>query len=178
MKPVAILAAATAPTAPWIAGSPAEAEASRFATDDSERHCVTFALSATQIHAGVRSEITCGPTKASALRTAYDQDRNGEPRRMLSSTVLAVHYTSWTGTGDSLTIYGSSCDGGGVSFSAGGWWNDKIRSTHHRACSDVKHWVDAGYSGASQITTGANWDVVNLNSTLAGQVSSIAYYGS
>lgn len=139
------------------------------------RHCITELLPAEAIAAGKTNDITC----ASTPQEAFDSwaQRSGKSAQF-ASTTLAVHYDNNPANGaNSLTITGTACDGGGISLSAGDWWNDKIRYTRHMACSDIKHWVHANYTGDAQITQGSWNSLVGLNGTLAGQVSSIGYYG-
>jgi hypothetical protein len=167
----AVLGAAAAPVA---VAQPALA-------DSSGSHCSTRALSPTQLDAGELSEIRCFATFAESLAAigveapAGLSPADAEGVAALSA-VLAVHYDGNFGTGASLAIGGSDCNGGGISFSAGDPWNDVISSTEHRLCGRVKHWVDANYSGSYQNTQGGYGAVVNMNATLTNKVSSIKYY--
>ncbi len=65
------------------------------------------------------------------------------------------------------------CDGGAFSFPAGDPWNDRIRSTVPRACSRVKHFADAGFSGGAETINRGSGVALSI---LPGAVSSMRYY--
>lgn len=166
-------AVAVAPSA--VARPPVDADAGA-------QHCTTRLLTLAELRAGVRSEVTCADTFAAAMgsvgvvvpagRPVADQ----EAVALASGSVLAVHHDQAAGAGSTLSITGTSCSGGGISFGAGDGWNDRIRSTTHRLCTQVKHWTGPEYAGSSQLTEGGDGAVRNLNGALAGAVSSIRYW--
>jgi hypothetical protein len=139
-------------TLPVVAPAPAQAATG-------PQQCVTRTLTAEQVARGERSRVTCYDAGGPALRSLQADD------------VLARHYTGPNGTGSVLTVTGS-CGG---SLQLSGSWNDVTSSTNHGICGRIKHFVDVNGGGANQITTGG---LVNMNSTLNDQVSSIYYYTS
>jgi hypothetical protein len=165
-----VMAAVMAPGAP-TAATPAH-----------EQHCATRQLMLEQLRAGARSQVRCFPTFREAMasldvRVPTDATlAEQQAVAMQSSSILAVHHDGANGSGDSFSVGGTSCDGGGISLAAGDPWNDRISSTRHRLCTKVKHWVDAGYTGSSQLTEGSDGTLMNLNGTLSNAVTSIRYW--
>jgi hypothetical protein len=94
-------------------------------------------------------------------------------RSLAADQPLATHYVDANGLGASLTVYGSSCEGGGVNLSSP--YNDVISSTRHLLCGRIKHFADANANGDYQITTGG---LANMNATMNDRTSSIYYYAS
>lgn len=126
--------------------------------------CWTYALTAEEIADGVTSVIECEPASEAT---------EGLASRM--STVLARHYWSPNASGSYFDVFGTVCNGGGISFAAGDPWNDNIRSTEHRACGTVKYWEHSNNSGASEYLGGSMYQVRNLT-TMAGYTSAVQYY--
>jgi hypothetical protein len=188
----AVPAALTVATAQPVAASP-PVTASPPAEPDGQAQpfCSTELLSAGQVAAGATSTITCYPTLDESLRSigvdpspyagagnspeafaaAAATDPVTDPVGT-SDNLLALHYDDVLGRGTVLSIGGSGCDGGGISLNAGDYWNDRIRSTMPQACSKVKHWADANYTGSSEMASSP----LNLSGLLAGRVTSIRYY--
>lgn len=161
------------------AGATTAAEGS---VGDAPRFCSTRMLSPAELEAGVRSVITCYDDFAQSLNAVGIKGVSPTARPDTVSTndgsgLVAVHYDGYNGTGSSLSVGGSTCEGGGISFGAGDWWNDRISSTRHQSCSQIKHWTDADYQGATQLTNAGSGGLANLNATLNDAVSSIKYYG-
>lgn len=178
----AALAAAIPLMAPAVAGA-APAPPATSAT--SQAYCSTQELTPEQMAAGEISHVTCFGTLSESLQAVgIEAPRGAGAESLLSANVItttgvaAVHYKSTNGSGEYLSVAGDGCDGGGLSFAAGDSWNDAILSTRHRLCSQVKHFSDADYSGNIQTTNGINGTLVQMNSQLARQVSSIKYQGT
>jgi hypothetical protein len=139
------------------------------------------ALTAEQLDAGVLSTVRCYDTYEESLRAVGIDPAASSTVRTTSADVvgnglvsLADHYEEPWGGGVPLTIWGNQvCDGGGVSFVAGDPWNDRIRSTAPRACSRVKHFADAGFSGSAETIVKNNGGALSI---LPGAVSSMRYY--
>ena len=181
---VLIGAAAAVPSALAVS-SPATAAAARPTAppprqEPSPEYCSTLALTPEQLDAGALSTVTCYPTYEESLRAigaeplatsgagaSADEVADGDG-------VIALHFENPSGDGSPLTIGGSSCNGGGVSFPVGSAWNDRIRATAPRGCSTVKHWTEPDYSGPTDTVTGSG--TRSLSGALAGRVSSIRYY--
>ncbi|MGZ4681039.1 MAG: hypothetical protein ACXWCM_14425 [Acidimicrobiales bacterium] len=178
----AALAAAIPLMAPAVAGA-APLPPATSAT--SQPYCSTQELTPEQMAAGEISHVTCFGTLSESLQAVgIDAPKGATTQSLLSENVVtatgvaAVHYKSANGTGEYLSVAGDGCDGGGLSFAAGDSWNDTILSTRHRLCSQVKHYSDADYGGNVQTTDGSNGTLVQMNSQLARQVSSIKYQGT
>ena len=169
---------------PGLALSPTTATASPAAgTPLAAKHCSTRLLSAQEMASGARSRITCFDSFAGALRAVGVN--GGSPTvtpesfmaNLDGTGLVAIHYSLAGGGGSSLSIAGSTCDGGGISLPPGDPWADTVRSTRHQACSKIKHWTNSDYTGTEQTTNGGSYSVQNLNGSLAGHVESIKYYG-
>lgn len=175
LAPVAPSTAVGAATVPDVAAPPADAATSG-------RHCATVALTVDQLRAGARSAVRCHDTFAEAVAELGVDAPAGAPlavqrqAALASGSVLAVHFEHANGGGASLSVGGSACDGGGVSLSSSDWWNDRISSTGHRVCTQVKHWTGAGYTGSVQFTEGSYGVVRNMDGTLNDAVSSMRYW--
>ena len=140
-------------------------------------------LSRSEMAAGVRSRIQCFDSFTAALASVgvTDVPAGTTPANLRTdldgSGLVAIHYSMGSGGGSSLTIAGSTCDGGGITLPPGDSWSDLIRSTRHQACSTIKHWTNSDYTGTEQTTNGGSTSLLNLNGSLAGHVESIKYYG-
>jgi hypothetical protein len=182
---LAALAAAIPLMAPAVAGAAPLSTSGSTSTTASQPFCSTTELTPEQMAAGVTSQITCYGTLDASLRAVGIDAPKGTTVDNLMSTegasasgVAAVHYKTTNGSGEYLSVAGSGCDGGGLSFEAGDSWNDTIMATRHRLCSQVKHYSDADYTGNTQTTNGANGTLVLMNGQLTRQVSSIKYQGT
>ena len=180
---LAALAAAIPLMAPTIAGAAPLSSAPSAEPSASQPYCSTQELTPEQMAAGETSQITCYSSLDASLRAVGIAAPTGATADSMmtagtsASGVAAVHYKNSNGTGEYLSVAGDGCDGGGLSFTAGDNWNDAILATRHRLCSQVKHYSDADYSGNIQTTNGPNGMLVQMNSALARQVSSIRYQG-
>jgi hypothetical protein len=147
---------------------------------DEGSFCSTVMLTPEELDAGVISTVNCYPTMDESLRAigvdvpAAEVLRAAQSDVALNADVVAIHYDD---KGEAMSVGGSTCGGGGVSFGVGHAWNDRIYSTQPKHCSSIKHWVDANYGGVSQAVTPSRQDeILGLNGTLARNVSSIRYY--
>lgn len=141
-------------------------------------------LTPDELAAGKRSTVDCYPTMDESLRAigvadpanAVVRSADGDPiidddPTINAGNIVAIHYQP---SGHALTIGGTNCNGGGISFDYGHAWNDRITSTAGRRCLSIKHWTDANFSGASQAASGSGQ--VSLAPGIAGQVSSMRYW--
>lgn len=156
----AFAALAALPAALPLAGSVAPAAA------QAPTQCMTRLLSPEQMATGMPSQVRCYRTHAEMLSAAGI-------RSLAADQPLATHYLDANGLGASLTVYGSSCDGGGVNLS--GPYDDAISSTRHLLCGRIKHFAEPNAGGDHQITTGG---LVNMNANMNDRTSSIYYYAS
>jgi hypothetical protein len=177
--------AALAATLPLVAPAAAGASTTSDQISVFQPYCSTHELTADQLAAGETAQIECFSTLSASLRAVgIEAPADTTVEGLMASGaasgsgVAAIHYKSASGTGEYLSVAGDGCDGGGLSFTAGDNWNDAIMATRHRLCSQIKHYSDAGYSGAIQTTNGGNGAMVALSSPVARQVSSIRYQGA
>lgn len=131
-----------------------------------QEECHTWALTAEEIDAGETSEITCEWAVEGAVATMATSDEYK----------LATHYSGPSGFGTMLSVYGTNCNGGGVSFGAGDPWDDRIVSTRHYLCGTIKHFEHSDYSGIEETTTGTWGSVHNLGQDLYQETSAIEYH--
>ena len=115
--------------------------------------CATTLLSPTEMQQGVKSEVNCFRTHNEMLAA-----RGISSRGVLGGAILADHYVDAGGQGLHLTVFGASCDGGGLNLSAP--YNDAISSTVHGLCGRIKHFSEANAGGDNQITMGGT---ANMN---------------
>ncbi len=92
--------------------------------------------------------------------------------RLLSSTVLATHYSGASAGGSFLNVSGNC--GESIAFDSADPWNNVISSTRHRACGTIKHFANATLSGTYEETQGPANALFNLT-TLDDMTSSIGY---
>jgi hypothetical protein len=152
--------------APIAAGAPTVITAAPLAAEEEPAlDCTTEALTAAEVAAGAISEVTCVPHIDGGTSSIG-------PR---ASVTLATHYTGSGGTGDALTVTGSTCDGSGIAFSVSSPWNNEIRSTRNGACANAKHFSNADYTGSNQTASGSPGTLTNIGSPLNAQISSVRY---
>jgi hypothetical protein len=175
-------AAAAVPTALSVAPSVAAAAIVAPAPPEepaSSTFCSTVLLTPDELAAGVMSTVRCYPTLDESL-SAIGVTPMGATTlassdgAIANGGVIALHYDGDGGRGTPLSIGGTECNGGGLSFPAGHPWNDRIRSTAPRGCSTAKHWTEPDYQGATETVVGPGTG--NLSGALAGRVSSVRYY--
>lgn len=176
----AVTAFVAIPLASFV--STAHAAPPETASEPENTYCSTNLLTPAEMQAGVTSVIHCYPTFDASLGAVGVRAPAGVTASAAMETadvsgLVAIHYKMNNGIGQYLAIAGTTCNGGGISFNAGDPWNDVITSTRHQSCSQVKHWSDANFSGAEETTNGGSGTIVTLRSVVAGQVSSIKYFG-
>ena len=146
------------------------------------QHCATTALTLDQLRAGARSAIHCHDTFAGAMASIGVAVPVGAPLArqqevaLASGSVLAIHYEHASGAGSSFSVSGSTCDGGGISMSSSDPWNDRVSSTRHQLCTQVKHWTGPSSTGDVQLTQGASGSLHDMNATLNDDVTTIRYW--
>lgn len=89
---------------------------------------------------------------------------------------LATHFDDLLQNGSSLTVNGTNCDGGGISFGFGNSWNNRIRSTVHYKCHTIKHYPGSSYDGTAYQTTGYWGNPRSMDTTMDREASSIKYF--
>lgn len=90
-------------------------------------------------------------------------------------TVIGVHFDNIGFKGESLTMTGTHCNRGGVTFK--GRWKDRIESTIN-GCSIIRHYShsrDGVFSGTIHTTTGLGGD---MSTALRNNVEGIIYDGN
>jgi hypothetical protein len=179
------LGAAAAVPAVFVAQAPpaAAAPSAEPATDPpvtGDGFCSTTMLTPEEIEQGRTSTVTCYPTFEESLE-GVGLEPISEARALTMSDaqlnadgILAIHYDGPGGMGEPLTVRGSDCGGGGVIFEAGTPWNDRVRSTAPRGCSQIKHWTEPNYTGTVELVGGL--PIGSLSPSLAGRVSSMRYW--
>ncbi|MBI2703899.1 MAG: hypothetical protein HYX32_01210 [Actinobacteria bacterium] len=185
-----VRAAALAAVAPSIVvgiGGPARAAEQpnpQKAATSPGRYCTTRLLSPAELDQGVKSVVNCSESFTDAMaRAGVRMDPNSTPDAVFVDGVqtrdasgwVAVHYDPYGGSAQGLYVLGTTCEGGGISFNAGDYWNDKISSTRHQSCGTIKHWDANNYTGPAEITTGGSGNLSNLG-PMSDRVSSIRYY--
>jgi len=145
--------------------------------------CVTKALTPRQMEAGVVSKLKCfatcgevveelGYTGPDAAKVSANEFFSEPQFAALASTVLARHL-DYFGTGSSITITGSACDGGGLNLSSD--WVNRVDATQHVACGTIKHYDGNNYTGTMEQTQGTV-NQLKFLTTIPDQVNSIKYY--
>jgi hypothetical protein len=87
-----------------------------------------------------------------------------------SSYTIGIHYTGYNGTGSSITITGSDCNGG--YWNATGYWLHNIRSSYN-GCPHLTHYNEPDGVGYPE-TTSPTGTTSNL-ALLANSVESVRY---
>ena len=136
-----------------VAGGCARSRCARSGAMPMANDCATTLLSPAEMQQGIKSEVTCYRTHSEMLAA-----RGISSRGLLGGSVLADHYVDAGGQGLHLTVFGASCDGGGLNLSAP--FNNAISSTVHGLCGRIKHFSEANAGGDNQITTGGT---ANMN---------------
>ena len=141
-------------------------------------YCYTTLLSDNELEAGKVSAVSCYSSE-SLLTIAVDLKLGPlDPLGFLLSFTnrrLARHFDSGT-SGSNLSVYGTSCTGGGLNLNGTGW-EDRISTTEHGACGAIVHYTDLNFGGSAQTTFGGCGAFVPLVPPVTNNVSSIRYYG-
>ncbi len=142
-------------------------------------YCYTTLLSGAELDAGKVNAISCYPSE-SQLTVAVDVKLGPlDPLALASLSFtnrrLARHYDAGPGSSN-LSVYGTSCTGGGLNLNGTGW-EDRISTTQHGACGTIVHYTDLNFGGSSQTTYGGCGAWASLGFPLTNNVSSIRYYG-
>ena len=163
-----VTAAVPALAAPAWAGSKTE-------------YCYTTLLSDAELEKGKVNSISCYSSELQ-LNAAVAVNLGALPLDPLSvlplsftNRRLARHYDG-TGGGSNLSVYGTSCTGGGLNLTGTGWDN-RISATMHGACGAIVHYTEINFGGSSQLTAGGCGAFIPLSYPLDNNVSSIQYYG-
>ncbi len=177
---LALVSAVAVPALPTVAAAaepPVPSPAPSPAPSPGAGHCVTTLLTPRQMARGATSELRCYPRFDQAMASVGVRvPRSATPADVAgggASTLVAIHYDGTNGSGDSLSISGTDCNGGGISLSGG--WNNAISSTAHQLCGQIKHFANTDYSGATSLTEGG-WGAVRNVGSLSNDVGSIRYY--
>jgi hypothetical protein len=164
----AVTAAILAVAAPASAGGKTE-------------YCYTTLLNSEELAAGKVNAISCYSSELQ-LTAAVAVNLGVSPVGSLDFGILsftnrrlARHYDGGPGSSN-LSVYGTSCTGGGLNLTGTGW-DDRINTTLHGACGTIVHYTDVNFGGSSQLTAGGCGGWAPLAYPLINNVSSIRYYG-
>ena len=157
------------------------------APDKGEQHCVVEAVGQLADGELVLSAPRCYESFAEAVADAsggtvlVEAEASGavlfsDPaieEALLASFTLGIHFDGFNGSGSSISVVGSACNGG--------WWNTGLTwanriSSSWNGCYRLRHHDLANKEGASESTIGAG-ATRNL-SGLSNRVESVSYWGS
>jgi hypothetical protein len=162
---------AAASVAMSIVGLPAAAHAAMpRPTKSPTQWCYTNVLSQAELDAKVHNVIRCYSNEKAMDQAAM----GGVSTLSFSNQRLARHYDTTNTGGNSLSIYGTDCNGGGLSLS-GGAWDNRIRSTQHGACQNIYHYANGSYSDTPQITNASCGTLRTMDFFRDQDVSAILY---
>jgi len=139
-------------------GLPVQAAVADSSEPDTE-YCIAYAITREEAAAGEVSEIVCSDAPALLQRA---------PAALIT---LALHYDGLNGQGPVMAAQGSSCSDVTV-FGSGSSWNNRIESSLPMACSKMKHYDTATFSGDAEYLSSGG--LQNLT-TLRNRTSSIGY---
>lgn len=164
-----------------VAGTPASANP--VAT---ETHCVVTVVG--QLHDGelILDEPRCHPSLAEALLDASGGTVRLDPgapgsmlfggsgvdEGLLASFTLGIHFDGINGSGSSISVVGSSCNGGW--WNTGATWANRISSSWN-GCYRLKHHDGPNKTGASESTLGIG-ATHNLSAALNNKAESVSYW--
>lgn len=138
-------------------------------------HCVSHVTpdssDATQLQPSAETCFREESEAAEFARNGHDGASGLQSRR---NQIIGIHYDEFNYRGQSLTLSGSDCLGGGITLT-GGRWDNRINSTVN-GCSLIQHFdisMPYIFRGVSEYTVGYG---ANLN-LLANKVSGILYKG-
>lgn len=151
------------------------------AAGGTESHCVvevvavengeliTGAPSCSTNIGGALAAITSGAWQIPADATLAG---NGLDSPMSRSFSLARHYDGSNGTGSSITIVGSTCNG--TYWNTPSWWDNRISSTFN-FCYRSRHYDNPNMSGSSALLTGRYY-LLNVSGFMNNRTESVKYY--
>jgi hypothetical protein len=143
-------------------------------------YCYTTLLSSAELAAGKVNAISCYSSELQLTVAVEIKLGPIDPLALVplsfANRRLARHYDSSGGGGSNLSVYGTSCTGGGLNLTGTGWDN-RISATQHGACGAIYHYTEVNFGGSSQLTTGGCGGWAGMNYLLDNNVSSIQYYG-
>lgn len=117
-------------------------------------------------------------TPATVTQREAEQMGQLSSRSSFPYRALATHYSDTAPTGDSLTISGTDCAGGGVVLTgAFSFMDNRVRETRHFACGRIKHFATQNFTGDFQATEAPYGFDRSMNTIFRNDVSSISYYG-
>ncbi len=177
---MSVLSAATV----MVVVAPASADRSSRNAPSAEEHCVAAVVSQRADGLMTLSEETCYGTFAEAMADvsagtvdvpldlegtdAFNDEFVGT---MAASFTLGIHYDGYGGSGSSISIVGTSCNGG--YWNASSWWRNRINSSFN-GCYHLRHYDNPSKSGSTFNTyTGGQIDSL---SWFANRTESVAYY--
>jgi hypothetical protein len=151
-------------------------------------YCLTTAFSAEEIEAGVDTTMTtaaCFATEAEvelaavSLNTRSMVQSGAVPEAAASSfsyQAIAMHCDGYCHIGASpkLTINGTDCNGGGLTFAAA--WKNVFNENQHKKCEHIKHYALDNCGGTAESDTGDYNDYSKIFE-LEDDSNSAKYYG-
>jgi hypothetical protein len=153
---------------------------------DREEHCVVEVLDQLESGEFVISDPVCFETFAEAAFAAslgtVRLDPGVTPDGLatapgvvaLSTFTLGVHYDGYSGSGSSITVVGSNCNGGYWNTTTA--WDNRISSTWN-GCNRINHHDLPNKGGDSRSTYGAG-SVHNVPYPLDNAAESVSYSSS
>jgi len=166
-----VLAVALAPVEPALAASAVQ--------DDSKvEHCVVFVVDQADDGELLTTAPECFDTVKDAV--AYTASGASPAARSAGSGVtvlsftIGTHYDGLSGTGPSISVVGSNCNGG--YWNTPPTWDNRISSTRN-GCNRVKHHDYAGASGSYASTWGVG-SLSNVPSYMNNRAESVSYWTS
>lgn len=88
------------------------------------------------------------------------------------TSIIGTHYDGTGASGQSFSVVGSDCNGGGLPVPFG--WNDRISSTTN-GCPTISHYENTNYTGSVFNTFGAGTNT-NITGYMNNKTSSIKYF--
>lgn len=162
-----------------LVASPPIPASAKAETPNKEEHCLLTVTGKDANNFFTTAPLKCYGTfaevmRATGSRTVKDSvtPQEAKAANLLGDTVIGVHYDGYSASGSTLTVFGTTCTGGGLNVPLS--WNDRISSTMN-GCGSIIHYEHTNYTGASQITFG-NGSLTNFTGYMDNRTSSILYY--
>lgn len=156
----------------------APAQASTDAEPPKGEHCLIETSGVDEANNLIVTETSCFDSFAEVLTKlgADDVAADARPANLDRSqiglrAIIGVHYDGGSYDGDSFTVTGSTCTGGGLNVSSA--WNDRISSTVN-GCYRIEHFEHGGFAGATFNTYGSGGSM--NGSTMNNKTTSIKYW--
>lgn len=143
-----------------------------------QEHCVIFTDGTDKIGNLIVTDTECYDTYAQVLEAtgATNVPSSLTPATageyLLLTSIIGTHYDGSNATGQSFSVVGDDCNGGGLPVPIG--WNDRISSTTN-GCPTVTHYEHNNYTGSAYNTFGPGTNT-NITGYMNNKTSSIKYF--